>query len=135
MEMRVNKLGGGLHDIFIGMRYLFVALGACLLTVGGLRLMGWAPLPETVKLDNARVRVKEVVYLPGVPRDRYTRPTDQVIVWLDDAKYQRLDSTTKEKTVRERKRGEILWHNKGEDAPVLTNLGSAPYRTLTIELK
>jgi hypothetical protein len=58
-----------------------------------------------------------------------------VIVWLDDAKYQRLDSTTKEKTVRERKRGEILWHNKGEDAPVLTNLGSAPYRTLTIELK
>ena len=59
--MRVNKTGGELHDIFIGMRYLFVALGACLLTVGGLRLMGWAPLPETVKLDNARVRVKEVV--------------------------------------------------------------------------
>jgi len=124
-----------LHGICIDMRYFLVAIGTFLLTVGGLRLSGWAPLPETVKLDNARVRVKEVVYLPGVARDRYTRPTDQVIVWLDDAKYERLDSETKQKTMRERKRGEILWHNKGEDAPVLTNLGSQPYRTLTIELK
>ena len=86
-------------------------------------------------MDNARIRVKEIVYMPGVARERYTRPTDQLIVWLDDAKYERLDSVTKEKTVRERKRGEILWHNKGEDAPVLTNLGSKPYRSLTIELK
>jgi len=125
-----------LRDIGIGMKYLLLVLVTCAMTVGALRLMGWAPpLPETVKLDNARVRVKEVTYLPGVPRERYIRPTDQVIVWLDDAKYERLDSQTKEKTVRERKRGEILWHSKGEDAPVLTNLGKTPYRTLTIELK
>lgn len=117
------------------MRYLIVALGACLLTVGGLRLMGWAPIPETVKLDNKRVRVKEMIYNPGVARERYIRPTDQVIVFLDDSKYQRIDSATKEKTVRERKSGDIIWHDKGEDAPVLTNLGTKPYRTLVIELK
>jgi len=117
------------------MRYLIVAIGACLLTVGGLRLMGWAPIPETVKLDNKRVRVKELVYQPGVARERYIRPTDQVIVFLDDSKYQRIDSATKEKTVRERKSGDIIWHDKGEDAPVLTNLGTKPYRTLVIELK
>lgn len=117
------------------MRYLFVALGACALTVGGLRLMGWAPLPETVKLDNGRVRVKEVLYQPGVPRERYTRPTDQVIVFLDDSQYERIDSKTKERTVRNRKSGEVLWHDKGEDAPVLKNLGTKPYRTLVIELK
>jgi hypothetical protein len=117
------------------MRYFLVALGACALTVGGLRLLGWAPLPETVKLDNKRVRVKEVLYLPGVARERYTRPTDQVIVFLDDSKYERIDSTTKERTVRERKSGEVLWHDKGEDAPVLRNLGTKPYRSLVIELK
>jgi len=117
------------------MRYLFVALGACLITAGGLRLMGWAPMPETVKLDNAKVRVKEVVYQPGVSRERYIRPTDQVIVFLDDSQYERIDSKTKERAVRNRKSGEVIWHDKGEDAPVLKNLGTKPYRALVIELK
>ncbi|MDQ6706671.1 MAG: hypothetical protein M3Z85_11930 [Acidobacteriota bacterium] len=90
---------------------------------------------STAKLENSRVKVSETVYRPGVPRERYIRPTDQVIVFLDDCKYQRIDSATKEKTVRERKSGDVIWHNKGEDAPVLTNLGTKPYRTLTIELR
>jgi hypothetical protein len=115
------------------MKYLLVALTACLMTVGGLRVMGWAP-PQKVKLENAKVRVKEVLYEPGVPRERYIRPTDQVIVFLDDSKYERIDSATKERTVRERKSGDVIWHDKGEDAPVLKNLGAKPYRTLTIEL-
>jgi hypothetical protein len=89
----------------------------------------------TVKLENVRVKVSEVTYLPGVPRTRYIRPTDQVIVFLDDCKYQRIDSKTGEKTVRERKSGETIYHDRGEDAPVLINLGEKPYRTLTIELK
>jgi hypothetical protein len=76
-----------------------------------------------------------VVYEPGVPRERYIRPTDQVIVFLDDCKYQRIDSKTGEKTVRERKSGDVIWHDKGEDAPVLINLGTKAYRTLVIELK
>jgi hypothetical protein len=36
--------------------------------------------------------------------------------------------------VRERKSGDVIWHDKGEDAPRLTNAGK-PYRTLVIELK
>jgi hypothetical protein len=93
------------------------------------------PMKTTPQLENDKVKITEVVYQPGVPRERYTRPTDQVIVFLDDCKYQRIDSQTGEKTVRERKAGETIWHNKGEDAPVLINLGAKPYRTLVIELK
>ncbi|MBI3684117.1 MAG: hypothetical protein HY235_27405 [Acidobacteria bacterium] len=93
-----------------------------------------AELPKKVKLENAKVRVTEAVYQPGVPRERYIRPTDQVIVFLDDCKYSRIDSQTKERTVRERKSGDVIWHDKGEDAPVLTNLGAKAYRTLVIEL-
>jgi hypothetical protein len=37
--------------------------------------------------------------------------------------------------VRERKAGEVIWHDKGEDAPVLINLKPKAYRTLVIELK
>lgn len=95
---------------------------------------GAAELPRKVTLENAKVRVSEVTYLPGVPRERYIRPTDQIIVFLDDCKYERIDSKTKEKTVRQRKSGEVIWHDKGEDAPVLINAGTKPYRTLVIEL-
>lgn len=97
--------------------------------------MGMAKLPTTVKLENQKVKVSEVVYEPGVPRERYIRPTDQVIVFLDESRYERTDSKTKEKTIRQRKSGEVIWHDKGEDAPVLVNLGTKPYRTLVIELK
>jgi hypothetical protein len=92
-------------------------------------------LPANVKLENDKVKVTEVTYQPGVPRERYIRPTDQVIVFLDDCKYQRTDSKTGEKTIRERKSGDVIWHDKGEDAPVLINLGSKPYRTLVIEMR
>lgn len=100
-------------------------------------MAGWAlgaALPVRTLLENKRVRVLETTYMPGVPRERYTRPTDQVIVFLDDCKYSRKDSATGEVTVRSRKSGEVIWHDKGEDAPVLVNLGEKPYRTLTIEL-
>lgn len=81
------------------------------------------------------MRVSEVTYAPGVARERFTRPTDEVIVFLDDCKYRRTDSQTGEKAVRERKSGDVIWHNKGEDAPVLENLGAKSYRTLVVELK
>ena len=93
------------------------------------------PAQSKPQLENDKVKITELVYQPGVARQRYIRPTDQVIVFLDDCKYQRTDSQTGEKTVRERKAGETIFHNKGEDAPVLINLGSKPYRTLVIELK
>jgi len=86
-------------------------------------------------LENVRVKVSEITYEPGVPRKPHIRPTDQVIVFLDDCEYERLDAKTGEKTVRKRKSGEIIWHDRSEMAPQLTNVGSRPYRSLLIELK
>lgn len=113
----------------------FTAAGSSMLTLLAVWSFGLANLPMKTKLENARVKVSEVTYAPGVPRERYIRPTDQVIVFLDDCKYERTDSGTKEKTVRERKSGDVIWHDKGEDAPQLINLGTKPYRTLVLELK
>ncbi|BDC51854.1 hypothetical protein F183_A41690 [Bryobacterales bacterium F-183] len=87
------------------------------------------------RIDNARARVTEVVMEPGVERPPYIRETDQIIVFLDDAVYSRRDAATGEVLLRERKAGEVLWHNKGEHAPALTNAGSTPYRALVIELR
>ncbi len=100
-----------------------------------LTLLLAAPMAKRVVLENQRVTASEVVYEPGKPRSPYIRPTDQVIVFLDECTYERLDSQTKEKTIRKRKQGEVIWHNKGEDAPQLVNLGTKPFRTLVIELK
>ena len=86
-------------------------------------------------MENVRVKITEVTYDPGTPRERFIRATDQVIVFLDDCNYERTDSKTGEKTVRQRKAGEVIWHDRGEDAPVLKNLGEKSYRSLTIELK
>jgi hypothetical protein len=89
---------------------------------------------KTEKLENAKVRISEIVYKPGEPRTPYIRPTDQVIVFLDDARYERKDSKTGKVEVRERKSGDVIWHDKGENAPQLTAIGK-PYRSLLIELK
>lgn len=116
-------------------KYLLAVTASSAATILAMIASGFATLPMEVKLENPRVKVSAVTYNPGVPRERYIRPTDQVIVFLDDCKYQRTDSKTGEKTVRERKSGDVIWHDKGEDAPVLINMGSKPYRTLVIELK
>jgi hypothetical protein len=94
-----------------------------------------AALPSKVKLENAHVRVTEVTAAPGSIRERGIRETGQVIVFLDDCRYERTDPATGQKTVRERKSGDVIWHDKGEDAPQLANVGPQPYRTLVIELK
>lgn len=124
-------------SMFMSMQRAIVltAILSCLTTSLAFWAMGMANQSTTVKLDNARVKVSEVVHEPGVARERYTRPTDQVIVFLDESRYERTDSQTKEKTIRERKSGDVIWHDKGEDAPVLVNLGTRAYRTLVIELK
>jgi hypothetical protein len=111
---------------------------SAVLTALTLAALGWAPqaqAPGQAKLENARIRVSEIVYQPNQPRPRYTRPTDQIIVFLDDCRYQRTDSQTGAKEFRQHKSGDVIWHNKGEDAPVLANLGNKPYRTLVIEVK
>ena len=86
-------------------------------------------------MDNVRTTVSEIVYEPGVPRKPHIRPTDQIIVFLDDCEYERTDSKTGEKTTRKRKAGEVIWHDRSELAPQLVNTGGKPYRSLLIELK
>src|SRR5262245_169649 len=111
-----------------------VAVASSALTLLAVWALGWASLPRTVKLDNGKVHVSELVYAPGVPRERSIRAHDQVIVFMDDCRYERLDSQTKQKTIRERKSGDVIWHDKGEDDPQLTNLGEKAYRTIVIDL-
>ena len=85
--------------------------------------------------DNCRARVTEVVYEPGVRRESYLRPTDQIVVFLDDCTFDRIDPVDGEISHRTRNSGEMIWHEKGELAPVLINTGDRPYRTLLIEIK
>ena len=86
-------------------------------------------------LENARVEVIERIVAPGGERVPYIRETDQVIVFLNDTKYERIDAATGEKTVRSRKAGEVIWHFKGENAPKLVNVDSEPFRSLVIAIK
>ena len=104
-------------------------------TMLGMWALRAVPLPEVVKLENKKVRVTEVTSAVRGVRERGVRATDQVIVFLDDCRYERIDPATGEKTIRERKSGDVIWHDKGEDAPQLTNVGTRPYRTIVIELK
>lgn len=96
---------------------------------------GRADVSRSVKLENARIRVTELDYAPGKPREKSIRAADQAIVFLDDSRYERIDPDTGAKEIRTRKSGDVIWHNKGEAAPVLTNLGKKTYRTIVIELK
>jgi len=101
--------------------------------MGGLLVS--AALPVKTVLENRKVKVVETTYTPGVPREPGVRESDQVIVFLEDCSYERKDPVTGELTIRKRKSGEVIWHDKGEAAPQLTNQGKTPYRTITIELK
>ncbi|MEP7337611.1 MAG: hypothetical protein ABI977_07680 [Acidobacteriota bacterium] len=91
-----------------------------------------APEPK-VLLDNPRVTVSEITMSPDARRESYKRPTDQIIVFLDPASYEATDAQG-QKQAKQRKSGEIVWHNKGEDAPLLVNKGKS-YRNLVIALK
>ncbi len=93
-----------------------------------------APTRRTV-LENPRVEVIDRSIPPGGERVPYVRPADQVIVFLNDAKYERIDAETGEKIVRTRKGGDVIWHDKGENAPKLVNVGSEPFRSLIVQIK
>jgi len=111
------------------------AVLACASTLIAVRLTATAQPAPPALIENGRVRVTQLAYQPGVARPRGIRPADQVIVFLDDCRYERTDPVRGEKTVRVRKSGDVIWHSKGEDAPVLVNAGTEPYRTILIELK
>jgi hypothetical protein len=128
---RSSRNGFGFSGIaYVGMRkYLF------LFALAGAYLAGRADVSRSAKPENARVRVTELNYEPGQPGARSIRASDKVIVFPDDSKYERIDPDTGAKQVRKRTSGEVIWHNKGEIAPVLTNLEKKTHRTLVIELK
>ena len=112
------------------------ALASSALTVGILRLLAAPAEPvQTVVLENDSVRVTERIIAPRGERTPYIRPTDQVIVFLNDTKYERIDAETGETIVRTRTGGEVIWHDAGENAPKLVNVHSEPFRSLVIELK
>jgi hypothetical protein len=90
------------------------------------------PGSETI-LENDKVQVNRVLYEKDSVRLAHTRPRDQVIVFLDDARYSVAPAGGK-KELRERKSGDVIWHSRGEEAPTLTNLGTS-YRTVVVNLK
>jgi hypothetical protein len=47
----------------------FTAAASSALTLAAMWGLGFATVPSTVKLENARVRISEVLYAPGVPRE------------------------------------------------------------------
>ena len=110
-----------------------VSVAATLLVVYSLPAAGL--VQETVKLEKPRVTVTETSQPAGVAREPYVRPTDQVIVFLDDCSYDRIDPATGQAQRQNRKSGDVIWHDKGEHAPQLVNRGSKPFRTMIIALK
>lgn len=91
--------------------------------------------PESkVVLDNSRVVISEISSAPGSRREPYPRPSDQIIVFIDEADYETTDAAGT-KTIKHRQPGEIVWHNRGEAAPLLINRGKKAYRNLVIALK
>ena len=114
---------------------LTALLSSALTLVAVYALAAPAAITQAVKLEKPRVTVTEVTHPAAVPRPPYTRPTDQVIVFLDDCAYDRVDPATGEKRRVTRKSGEVIWHDKGEHAPTLINAGDKPYRTLVVALK
>ena len=121
--------------MFLPRSLVVTALASSAVTLLGVWSLGGADLPSTVKFENAKVRVTEITSGVKSVRPRGVRATDQVIVFLDDCRYERIDPATGEKTVRDRKAGDVIWHDRGEDAPQLTNAGAKPYRQIVIELK
>jgi hypothetical protein len=112
---------------------LFLAL-TILLTAAFSFYAGRQTAPSiVVKLDNARVTVSESTTPVAGRRESYTRPSDQILVFLDDAQYEAVEADGRV-SKRSRKSGDIVWHTKGEIAPVLINKGNA-YRNLIIALK
>lgn len=58
-----------------------------------------------------------------------------MIVFITDARYQRVDPKTGEFAVRNRDSGHAIWHFKGEHPPKLVNVGQEPIRSLMISFE
>lgn len=114
-------------------RILLAATGLILISAASFYAGRQSAPGMVVRLDNAKVTVTESLTPAGGKRDAYVRPSDQLIIFLDDAEYEAIEAGG-EKALRKRKAGEVIWHSKGETAPTLVNTGKA-YRNLIVALK
>jgi hypothetical protein len=80
------------------------------------------------------VTVHAITMPPGAQRDPRPRPTDELVLFYEEAHYQATDATGKV-TPRDRTPGTVVWHKKGELAPTLSNPGSKPVRYFSISIK
>jgi hypothetical protein len=127
-----NKIGTARNlRLLCGAGALFAAGFASALALGAGK-----PAEAEVKdlFDNARVTVRAVTMPPGAQREARPRPTDELVLFYEEAHYQATDAAGKV-APRDRKPGEVVWHNKGELAPTLSNPGAKPVRYFSISLK
>ncbi|MFL4994520.1 MAG: hypothetical protein ACJ8DV_24965, partial [Microvirga sp.] len=87
-----------------------------------------------VAFENARVAVRVIDIPPGGQRSGRGRPTDEVVLFCDEAHYQAVDAQG-HKEARDRQPGTAVFHNRGEVAPTLVNNGVRPVHYFGISLK
>jgi hypothetical protein len=95
-----------------------------------------ATVQATVKVafENPRVAVRVIDMPPGASRPGRTRPTDELVLFCDEAHYQAVDAQGK-KEARDRAPGAVVWHSKGELAPTLVNTSARTVHYYGISLK
>lgn len=91
--------------------------------------------PAALRADNDRLTLTEYTFQPGVPIKVKPRAHDQLVLFLDDCRYERTDPSSGLKSLRVRKAGEFIWYDRGGDSATVLNVGSAPFRLMLIELK
>jgi hypothetical protein len=87
-----------------------------------------------VALENARVTLNVIDLPPGASRPGRTRPTDELVLFCDEAHYQAVDAQGK-KEARDRKPGDAVFHKQGEVAPTLVNISARPVHYYSVSLK
>ena len=87
-----------------------------------------------VVLTNARVEATVVEIPGGARRAPRTRPTDELVLFCEEAHYEAVDAQGR-KEPRNRTFGTAVWHAKGEVSPTLVNSGASPVRYFSVGIK
>jgi hypothetical protein len=118
------------------------SLGLAVVLFGGGLAVGLAvaadkaPAEAAVKVafENPRVAVRVIDIPPGGRRSGRTRPTDEVVLFCEEAHYRAVDAQGKTEA-RDRAPGTVVWHARGEEAPTLVNDGRKTVHYYGISLK
>jgi hypothetical protein len=137
----VSSVGSKELSLMYPTRIIRLLPGTSLFLLGLASGLGLSARSSTLKtpsiktiLENNKVLVREMVYEKDAHRPVHQRQNDEVIVFVSDAQYEVVYPDGKKET-RIRKAGEVIWHNRGETAPNLTNTGRSRYRTIVVNLK